>query len=178
LFPQAPSNFQGGLRAPLGNSDERARIISPIIATALAGHMGGTAGVSTTLILLAMITLIATLFVKETKGETFVKTTHTGLSSVTSSSRVTSSSSDGEPMWSAAINPLPQARRSIRAQTLEIFAEVPCHVRGAAIINQAVGKPDLESLKPTTGGSTYLRPQEGVDAYSVRKDVDQSPVRR
>jgi MHS family shikimate/dehydroshikimate transporter-like MFS transporter len=56
---------------------------SPIIATALAGYMGGTAGVSMMLILLAAITFIATLFAKETKGETFLETTHTGLASVT-----------------------------------------------------------------------------------------------
>lgn len=56
---------------------------APIVATALAGYMGGTAGVSTLLILLAAITFITTLFAKETKGETFVETTHTGLSSVT-----------------------------------------------------------------------------------------------
>jgi MHS family shikimate/dehydroshikimate transporter-like MFS transporter len=56
---------------------------SPIIATALAGYMGGTAGVSMMLILLAAITFIATLFAKETKGEAFLETTHTGLASVT-----------------------------------------------------------------------------------------------
>ncbi|HXW25702.1 MAG TPA: MFS transporter [Xanthobacteraceae bacterium] len=42
---------------------------SPIIATALAGTMGGTAGVSVMLILLAVITFIATLCAQETKGE-------------------------------------------------------------------------------------------------------------
>jgi MFS transporter, MHS family, shikimate and dehydroshikimate transport protein len=56
---------------------------SPIIATALAGYMGGTAGVSMMLILLASITFIATLFAKETKGEALVETARTGLSSVT-----------------------------------------------------------------------------------------------
>jgi MFS transporter, MHS family, shikimate and dehydroshikimate transport protein len=55
---------------------------SPIIATALAGYMGGTAGVSMMLILLASITFIATLFAKETNGETLVQTARTGLSSV------------------------------------------------------------------------------------------------
>jgi hypothetical protein len=35
------------------------------------------------LILLAAITFIATLFATETKGETFVETTHVGLSSAT-----------------------------------------------------------------------------------------------
>jgi MHS family shikimate/dehydroshikimate transporter-like MFS transporter len=57
---------------------------SPIIATALAGYMGGTAGVSMMLILLASITFIATLFAKETKGETLVETARIGFSSVTS----------------------------------------------------------------------------------------------
>jgi MFS transporter, MHS family, shikimate and dehydroshikimate transport protein len=42
---------------------------APIIATALAGTMGGTAGVSTMLILLAVITFVATLCARETKGE-------------------------------------------------------------------------------------------------------------
>lgn len=42
---------------------------APIIATALAAYMGGTAGVSIMLILLAAITFIATLFARETKGE-------------------------------------------------------------------------------------------------------------
>src|ERR1700739_951125 len=39
---------------------------SPIIATALAGYMGGTAGVSTMLILLAAITFITTRFATAT----------------------------------------------------------------------------------------------------------------
>ena len=56
---------------------------SPIIATALAGYMGGTAGVSMMLILLSSITFIATLFAKETKGEALFETARTGLSSVT-----------------------------------------------------------------------------------------------
>jgi MHS family shikimate/dehydroshikimate transporter-like MFS transporter len=55
---------------------------SPIIATALAGYKGGTAGVSMMLILLASITFIATLFAKETKGAALVETAQ-GLSSVT-----------------------------------------------------------------------------------------------
>ena len=42
--------------------------LSPIIATALAARMGGTAGVSVMLILLAAITFVATLFARETKG--------------------------------------------------------------------------------------------------------------
>jgi MHS family shikimate/dehydroshikimate transporter-like MFS transporter len=46
---------------------------APIIATALAGYMGGTAGVSIMLILLAGITLIATLFAHETKDEKLLK---------------------------------------------------------------------------------------------------------
>jgi MHS family shikimate/dehydroshikimate transporter-like MFS transporter len=45
---------------------------SPIIATALAGSMGGTAGVSTMLILLALITFVATLCARETKGESLI----------------------------------------------------------------------------------------------------------
>ena len=43
--------------------------LSPIIATALAGYMGGTAGVSVMLILLAVITFIATLAARETKDD-------------------------------------------------------------------------------------------------------------
>ena len=43
--------------------------LSPIIATALAGYMGGTAGVSVMLILLAAITFIATLAARETKND-------------------------------------------------------------------------------------------------------------
>jgi MFS transporter, MHS family, shikimate and dehydroshikimate transport protein len=42
---------------------------SPIIATALAGYMGGTAGVSIMLILLAAITFIAALCARETKND-------------------------------------------------------------------------------------------------------------
>jgi MHS family shikimate/dehydroshikimate transporter-like MFS transporter len=56
---------------------------APIIATALAGYMDGTAGVSMMLILLASITFIATLFAKETKGEALLESARTGLSSVT-----------------------------------------------------------------------------------------------
>jgi MHS family shikimate/dehydroshikimate transporter-like MFS transporter len=43
--------------------------LSPIIATALAGYMGGTSGVSVMLILLAVITFIATLAARETKDD-------------------------------------------------------------------------------------------------------------
>jgi MFS transporter, MHS family, shikimate and dehydroshikimate transport protein len=43
--------------------------LSPIIATVLADYMGGTAGVSLLLILLAVVTFIATLFARETKDE-------------------------------------------------------------------------------------------------------------
>lgn len=46
---------------------------SPVIATALAAYMGGTAGVSIMLILLALITLVATLFARETKDEPLLK---------------------------------------------------------------------------------------------------------
>jgi MHS family shikimate/dehydroshikimate transporter-like MFS transporter len=46
---------------------------APIIATWLAAMMGGTAGVSVMLILLAGITLVATLFAHETKGTPLLK---------------------------------------------------------------------------------------------------------
>jgi len=46
---------------------------APIIATALVGYMGGTAGVSIMLIVLALITLLATLFARETKNEILLK---------------------------------------------------------------------------------------------------------
>ncbi len=42
---------------------------SPILATALAGYMGGTAGVSIMLIVLALITLVAACFARETKDD-------------------------------------------------------------------------------------------------------------
>jgi MHS family shikimate/dehydroshikimate transporter-like MFS transporter len=42
---------------------------APVIAAALAAYMGGTAGVSIMLILLALITLVATLFARETKDD-------------------------------------------------------------------------------------------------------------
>jgi MHS family shikimate/dehydroshikimate transporter-like MFS transporter len=45
---------------------------APIIATALAGYLGGTAGVSLMLIVLALITFVATLFAKETKGQSLM----------------------------------------------------------------------------------------------------------
>jgi MHS family shikimate/dehydroshikimate transporter-like MFS transporter len=45
---------------------------APIIAAALATYMGGTAGVSIMLILLALITLIATLLARETKGDPLI----------------------------------------------------------------------------------------------------------
>ena len=45
---------------------------APIIATALAGYFGGTAGVSVMLILLAAITLVAALFARETKGDSLL----------------------------------------------------------------------------------------------------------
>jgi MFS transporter, MHS family, shikimate and dehydroshikimate transport protein len=41
---------------------------APIIATWLAAYMGGTAGVSAMLILLALVTLLATFFARETRG--------------------------------------------------------------------------------------------------------------
>ena len=45
---------------------------SPVIATALAGTMGGTAGVSMMLILLALLTFAATLCARETKGQSLL----------------------------------------------------------------------------------------------------------
>jgi MFS transporter, MHS family, shikimate and dehydroshikimate transport protein len=45
---------------------------SPIIATALAGTMGGTTGVSMMLILLALITFVAALCARETKSESLL----------------------------------------------------------------------------------------------------------
>ena len=39
---------------------------APLIATSLSVYMGGTAGVSIMLILLALVTLVATLFARET----------------------------------------------------------------------------------------------------------------
>jgi MHS family shikimate/dehydroshikimate transporter-like MFS transporter len=44
----------------------------PIIATALTGFMGGTAGVSGMIILFAMVTLIAALFARETRGKPLI----------------------------------------------------------------------------------------------------------
>jgi MHS family shikimate/dehydroshikimate transporter-like MFS transporter len=46
---------------------------APIIATALAAYTGGTAGVSIMLILLALVTLTAALFARETRGEALLK---------------------------------------------------------------------------------------------------------
>ncbi len=46
---------------------------APIIATWLAAYMGGTAGVSAMLILLALITLVATFFARETRDEPLLK---------------------------------------------------------------------------------------------------------
>jgi MFS transporter, MHS family, shikimate and dehydroshikimate transport protein len=45
---------------------------APIIAAALAAYTGGTAGVSLMLILLALITLVATLFARETKDDPLI----------------------------------------------------------------------------------------------------------
>ena len=60
------ASFGFQLSAALGGG------FSPLIATALAGYMGGTAGVSLMLILLAAITFIATLFAPETKSRPLV----------------------------------------------------------------------------------------------------------
>jgi MHS family shikimate/dehydroshikimate transporter-like MFS transporter len=46
---------------------------APIIATALAAYMGGTAGVSVMLVLLALLTLVATFFAHETKDQPLLK---------------------------------------------------------------------------------------------------------
>jgi MHS family shikimate/dehydroshikimate transporter-like MFS transporter len=46
---------------------------APVIAAALAAYTGGTAGVSIMLILLALVTLTATLFARETKDEALLK---------------------------------------------------------------------------------------------------------
>lgn len=46
---------------------------SPILATALAGYMGGTVGVSIMLIILALITLTAAFFAHETKNDALLK---------------------------------------------------------------------------------------------------------
>ena len=43
--------------------------LAPLIATALAAYMGGTAGVSLVLIFLASITFLATLFARETRND-------------------------------------------------------------------------------------------------------------
>jgi MHS family shikimate/dehydroshikimate transporter-like MFS transporter len=47
--------------------------LSPILATALVAYMGGTAGVSIMLIGLALITLLAACFARETKNEALLK---------------------------------------------------------------------------------------------------------
>jgi MFS transporter, MHS family, shikimate and dehydroshikimate transport protein len=60
------ASFGFQLSAALGGG------FSPLIATALASYMGGTAGVSLMLILLAAITFIATLFAPETKSRPLV----------------------------------------------------------------------------------------------------------
>jgi MFS transporter, MHS family, shikimate and dehydroshikimate transport protein len=46
---------------------------APVIAAALAAYLGGTAGVSIMLILLALITLVATLFARETKDDVLLR---------------------------------------------------------------------------------------------------------
>ncbi|MCI1013225.1 MULTISPECIES: MFS transporter [Herbaspirillum] len=46
---------------------------APVLATALAGYMGGTAGVSVMLIVLALITLVAAMFARETRNEALLK---------------------------------------------------------------------------------------------------------
>jgi MFS transporter, MHS family, shikimate and dehydroshikimate transport protein len=60
------ASFGFQLSAALGGG------FSPLIAAALASYMGGTAGVSLMLILLAAITFIATLFATETMGKPLI----------------------------------------------------------------------------------------------------------
>ena len=60
-YSGASSGFQ--VAAAIGGG------FAPIIAAALAAYMGGTAGVSIMLILLALVTLAATLCARETKDE-------------------------------------------------------------------------------------------------------------
>jgi MFS transporter, MHS family, shikimate and dehydroshikimate transport protein len=64
-YTGASSGFQ--VAAAIGGG------FAPIIAAALASYMGGTAGVSIMLILLALITLAATLAARETKDDTLFK---------------------------------------------------------------------------------------------------------
>jgi hypothetical protein len=66
LLPSGVAPSPTAISAALGGG------FSPIIATALAGYMGGTAGVSMMLILLASITFIATLFATETKSRSLL----------------------------------------------------------------------------------------------------------
>jgi len=56
------SSFGFQVAAALGGG------LSPVIATALAGYLGGTSGVSVMLITLALITFVATLAARETKN--------------------------------------------------------------------------------------------------------------
>ena len=46
--------------------------LAPIIATALVGYFGGTAGVSVMMIALALVTLAAALAAPETKGGSLI----------------------------------------------------------------------------------------------------------
>ena len=46
--------------------------LAPIVATALVGYFGGTAGVSVMMIALALITLAAALAAPETKGGSLI----------------------------------------------------------------------------------------------------------
>ncbi len=50
--------------------------IAPLLATALASRMGGTAGVSVMLLLLALLTLIATLSARETRDAPLIEPGH------------------------------------------------------------------------------------------------------
>ena len=62
-FRYTGASFGFQLSAAIGGG------LSPIVATVLLDYMGGTAGVSILLILLAVVTFVATLFAKETRDK-------------------------------------------------------------------------------------------------------------
>lgn len=66
-FRYTGASFGFQLSAAIGGG------LSPIVATVLLDYMGGTAGVSILLILLAVVTFVATLFAKETRDESLNK---------------------------------------------------------------------------------------------------------
>jgi MHS family shikimate/dehydroshikimate transporter-like MFS transporter len=63
-YTGASSGFQ--VAAAIGGG------FAPIIAATLAAYLGGTAGVSIMLILLALVTLVATFLARETRDETLL----------------------------------------------------------------------------------------------------------